>query len=125
MEYHLLIYYLCRLTIKFFTRRKAMGDRSLKTLGVRLTRADKLLVKVLGHRMELVRQVGAHKARNGQKIIRVEIERQRLIKARAWARKNGLRPDFVSAILYLIIAESCRLQIDQLQGGKSKRRPKG
>ena len=102
-----------------------MVDRDLKALGVRLTKADKLLMEALKYRMKLVHQVGAHKVRNGQRIIRLGIERQRLIKARSWARKNGLRPDFVSAVLYLIIAESCRLQIDQLQGGKGKHRPKG
>jgi len=103
-----------------------MVDRDLKALGARLTRADKLLVKALGHRMELVRQVGVHKARNGKRIIRPRVERQRLARVRAWARKYGIKNiNCVNAIWYIIIAESIRLQIDQLQGGKGKHRPKG
>lgn len=101
-----------------------MADRSLKALGIRLAKADELLVEVLGYRMALVRQVGAHKALNGQKIIRQKVECRRIAMVRALARRYGMNPEFVSALLYLVIAESCRLQIAQLQGGKSKRRSK-
>lgn len=97
-----------------------MADRSLKALGIRLAKADELLVEVLGYRTQLARQVGAHKALNGQKIIRLEVERQRLIKVRAWARKHDMKnTGFINAVWYMIIAESCRLQIAQLQGGKN------
>ena len=102
-----------------------MVDRNLKTLGARLAKADKLLVAVLGYRMALVRQVGAHKVRNGQKIIRPKVEYRRIAMVRTLARRYGMNPDFVSALLYLVITESCRVQIAQLQSGKSKRKPKG
>lgn len=92
-----------------------MGDRNLKMLGIRLTRADELLVEALGYRMELVRQVGAHKKKNGQKIIRPKVERQRITRVCALAHEYGMNPDFVGAIWYMIIAESCRLQVAQLQ----------
>lgn len=100
-----------------------MADKSLKLLGIRLAKADALLVEVLAYRMHVVRQIGSHKVRNGQKIIRPGIERQRISSARALAQQYGISGSFINAIWYTIIAEACRLQIVQVQGTKNACRP--
>ncbi|MBI4059515.1 methyltransferase domain-containing protein [Candidatus Giovannonibacteria bacterium] len=80
------------------------------------TKADKQLVEVLGKRLELSRLVEKLK-REGKKtpdhIYNAKAEKERLDEAGAYAQELGINPYFVQAVLYLIIDESCKIQMIQ------------
>lgn len=96
-------------------------DLNLKELGSRLAKVDELLMALLKRRMELALQVGTYKMKRGLPVVRLKVEHQRLAKVRAWARKNKLNPHFVDLILYAAISESCKQQLQQLQGTSRRR----
>ena len=92
------------------------SESFIKTLGSRLGKIDQLTIAVLAKRMELVRLVEEWKHRHSDRpILREEIEGKRLAQAAQWAKKRGLNSNFVQAFLYLVISESCRIQIGELQ----------
>lgn len=98
-------------------------DLDLKELGARLAKVDILLMSLLQRRMELAFQVGTYKMKKGLPFIRLKVEKERLAKIRQWARKHKMNPHFVNSILYLVIGESCKQQLIQLQS-TSKRKLK-
>ena len=89
---------------------------NLKELGSRIEALDLLLLTLVAHRMTLSLSVGAYKKANGEKIYRRDAEKKRLDTARHIAVNSGLDDNFAHALLYLIIDESCKQQMIQLQG---------
>lgn len=88
----------------------------LKELGKRLKKVDHHLIALLAKRTILAKQVQEKKyVDGGQPIIRLDVEDQRFADIKKWAEKRGINPIFAESILYFIIAESCRVQIDHLQ----------
>jgi len=90
-------------------------ELDLRELGDRLKMVDQHIVALLAQRMELARQVERYKRHRGQPIIRFEVEDDRLNKIAGLARERGLNPNFLFSLFYSIIAESCRVQINQMQ----------
>ena len=86
----------------------------LKKLGACLEEIDQKIIILLAERMKLAKQVAEYKGVQIP-IIRTGVENKRLKKIEELAKKKNLNPSFIRAIFYLIIAESCRVQINQLQ----------
>lgn len=89
---------------------------NLKELAVRLDKVDMLLLALVKRRMDIALQVGEYKFRiTKEDIFRPKIEARRLSKFRRWARTHKMSPHFAEALFYLIIGESCKQQLIQLQ----------
>lgn len=95
----------------------------LKELGRRLRYIDKGVLALVAQRMGLVKQIEEIKRQEGQPIYRSDIEGQRLDQAAQWAQGYGVNPDFARALLYMIIGESCKTQMIQLQQDHSEHTP--
>ncbi len=97
---------------------------NLAELGSRLSKVDMLLLALLKRRMDLALQVGAYKinekTKEKQSIFRPEIEDKRLAAFREWATEHRMNPHFAEALFYLIIGESCKQQMIQLQNSAGK-----
>lgn len=92
------------------------SDDFIKMLGFQLGKIDHLIMAILAKRMGLAELVEEFKHRHGdQPILRKEIEDGRLAQAARWAEEKGLNPNFTQTLLYLVISESCRVQIGKLQ----------
>ncbi len=91
----------------------------LQKLGTHLEKIDQHIITLLAERMELSKQVAEYKSAQIP-ILRTQIENERLKKIEELAKKNNLNPSFAQAIFYIIIAESCRVQINQLQSSSNK-----
>lgn len=91
-------------------------------LAVRLGKVDMLLLALLKRRMDLALQVGEYKMKKNppEEIFRPKIEDDRLGTFRAWAAEHKMNPHFVEALFYLIIGESCKQQMIQLQSSAGK-----
>lgn len=87
----------------------------LEQLGARLKSVDIMLMALVKRRMDLALQVGLYKRREGQKIFRAEVEDKRIAEVKGWAAQHDLNPSFAATLLYLLIGESCKLQMIQLQ----------
>jgi chorismate mutase len=103
---------------------------NLEQLGVLLAKIDRHLIMTLKKRMELAHKVEEYKSLeekdpNKQTIIRPNVETERLQAFSKLAEKVGLSPDFARVILWAIIAESCRIQIDQKQKREKHNRKGG
>lgn len=96
-------------------KRKRGEPPTLKELGVYLAKIDRHIIALLARRTELVLLVEERKKIEGIPILRKGTEEQRLEKIKEWAKEKGIDPNFAQALLYIIIAESCRAQIEQLQ----------
>lgn len=88
---------------------------NLEELGARLARVDTLMMVLAKRRMELALQVGVFKRHANQKIFRADVENRRIAKIKEWAAEHGLNPNFAASLLYLLIDESCKQQMIQLQ----------
>lgn len=86
----------------------------LKKLGVHLEEIDQKIIILLAERMKVSKLVAEYKS-SQIPILRIEVENKRLKKIEELAEKKNLNPSFARAIFYIIIAESCRVQIGQLQ----------
>lgn len=84
---------------------------SLKQFDPLFKQIDKEILQKFAERMNLSREVGALKARNGKRIIRRETENRRINQIKRQARSLGINPNFAAAIFQLIIGESCREQM--------------
>jgi chorismate mutase len=93
-------------------------EKRLWVLDGSLAAADADLVLLLARRMELVVKVAHCKMRSGKPILREEIEKRRVARMVELATKAGLSPEFMRAIYYMVIAESCRVQIRTKEEGK-------
>jgi SAM-dependent methyltransferase/chorismate mutase len=91
----------------------------LKDLGERLAVVDATVMRLIKHRMDLARLVGENKIETEKKIFRSDIEDERIGRIVSIARELGLNPHFATSLLYLLINESCKLQMIQLQEGRS------
>lgn len=87
----------------------------LKQLGKRIEAVDRLLIRLVNHRMGLSISVGARKRADEQPIFRQEAEDKRIDAIRIEGRKLNLNPSFAEALIYLIIGESCKQQMIRLQ----------
>ena len=103
-----------------------LGMLNLKELGKRLAYTDRHLFSVLGVRLgfgglsdlvALVKQDEERKKTGSSvyAIKRQEIESQRLAMARHWARTQKVDPNFADSVLFLAIAESCRVQAERME----------
>ena len=63
--------------------------------------------------MDLASQIAECKIQNKLSIISREIEEKRLNKFADFAKQIGLNPDFAKSILYLIIGEACRIEMEE------------
>lgn len=88
---------------------------NLEQLGVRLASVDTMIMVLAKRRMELALQVGHYKRRENEKIFRADVEDKRIAKIKEWALEHGLNPNFAASFLYLLIDESCKQQMIQLQ----------
>lgn len=88
---------------------------NLEQLGGRLATLDSLILQLVKRRMNLAEQVGQFKRSSGEAIYRKEVEDRRIQVIRDLATRHGLNPHFAESLLYLLINESCKLQMIQLQ----------
>lgn len=88
---------------------------NLEQLGERLGQVDRALVALMQRRMELSLQVEEYKRARNQVISRPEIETNRLNEVCKLAERVGMNPEFARSIFYVIIGESCKVQLIQLQ----------
>jgi SAM-dependent methyltransferase/chorismate mutase len=87
----------------------------LKDLGHRLATVDVMIIQLIARRMGLAEQVGKYKRKNGDMIFRGDIEDKRIEEIRKISVSLGINPHFAESILYMLINESCKLQMIQLQ----------
>jgi chorismate mutase len=90
-------------------------DLKLKNFGERIEQIDLALMALLKKRSALTKQVALYKIRNGQKFVRLNVEKQRINAVRKWAKTNGIDPNFAQQILYSVINESCKQQLVELE----------
>jgi len=83
-----------------------------------IAKIDAELVSLLARRMEIAEDVAQFKMKCGSPILREKVERQRTKKMVELAREAGLDPEFVRAVAYLVIAESCRVQLRTKESGE-------
>lgn len=89
---------------------------TLEQLGSRIDLVDATLLALVANRMTLTLNVGALKKSTDDAIYNRTRERERLDMARYLAVNGlGLDDNFAHALLYLIIDESCKQQMIQLQ----------
>lgn len=99
------------------------NKHSLDSLGKRIRLIDRMVIDALVARQRLAKQVGALKIENGQPIYRRDIEESRINDARTYGASRGLNPDFIAALLYAVIKESCMEQLLQREDGSEGYRP--
>ena len=92
----------------------------LNELRSRLKRVDMMLLALLKRRMDLALQVGAYKIQKNEDIFRSETEDKRLAAFREWATNHKMNPHFAEALFYMIIGESCKQQMIQLQSSAGR-----
>ena len=90
-------------------------DSGLNKLGERIGKIDLELMALLKRRSDLTKMVALYKIKSGRKFVRLNIEKQRLDAVRKWAKTHGMDPNFAQQILYSIINESCKQQLNELQ----------
>jgi chorismate mutase len=95
-----------------------MEKAQLSALNDAIAKTDAELVLILGQRMNLVTKVANIKIKNGRKIVRKGVEDERTKKVIELACAAGLNPEFMQAIYYLIILQSCRVQIMVKEGSQ-------
>jgi ubiquinone/menaquinone biosynthesis C-methylase UbiE/chorismate mutase len=91
--------------------------RTKQAVGADIARVDTQLLLLIAQRIALVREVGVIKKDAKEQIVRLDVENGRLASAAEFAVRHGLNPHFTEALLYFIIAESCKEQTMIHQGG--------
>ncbi len=87
----------------------------LTELGNRLATIDLMIMRLALRRMHIAQQVGRYKQSRKEPFVRLDIEDQRIIRVREWAVAHGLNQHFAESLLYLLINESCKRQLYDLQ----------
>lgn len=97
--------------------KKRIQREPLENLRKQLATLDQTLLAILAKRAALSEQVEDWKTfeANGQKTIHPQAEQEKFSFLAEQAKKNGLNPAFIQSLYYLIISESCRIQIDRRQ----------
>ena len=91
----------------------------LSELGRDIGFVDRHLIDTLCRRADLALAVEHVKrvAGGGEPISRLDVEDARLVALATYAAERGLNPNFVRALQYIVIAESCKAQMIQREGG--------
>ena len=90
----------------------------LSALGETIAKVDKDLINILATRMCLAKEVVHSKMRHGLPILRKKVEKQRAAQMARWAKEVGLSPEFARVVFYVVLAESCRIQIQAKESAK-------
>lgn len=88
----------------------------IEELGVRLRKVDEMIWELAMRRMHIAGQVEKTKRQKGEVIFRPQTEDNRINDARNWAADRDLNPHFVESLMYLLINESCKVQLIQREG---------
>ncbi len=81
----------------------------------RLALVDDMIFRLIRTRMSIAADVAAFKRRTGESIFRSSVEDARIERVRKLAEDIGLNPHFAASMLYLLIDESCKQQMIQIQ----------
>ncbi len=95
----------------------------LAQLGEDLRKIDSLIMDLVKRRMDVAHLVAQEKQRTGGLMYRPQIEDQRIAAIGEHARSIGLNPHMARAMLYFLIAESCKEQtilIESQQGSAAR-----
>jgi len=94
----------------------------LVQLGEDLRKIDRLIMDLVKRRMDVAHLVAQEKQRTGGVMYRPDIEDQRIAQIGEHAQAIGLNPHMARALLYFLIAESCKEQTILLesQAGAAK-----
>ena len=96
----------------------------LSEIGARLAKVDMLLMSIVKQRMDLALEVERRKSvgktAEERKIFNFKREEERLMAVGDWAKEHGMNPHFAQTLLYLLIGESCKQQMIQLQNRAGK-----
>lgn len=82
----------------------------LVQLGDDLRKIDRLIMDLVKRRMDVAQLVAQEKQRTGGAMYRPQVEDQRIAAIGDHARTIGLNPHMARAVLYFLIAESCKEQ---------------
>lgn len=95
----------------------------LVQLGDDLRKIDRLIMDLVKRRMDVAHLVAQEKQRTGGIMYRPDIEDQRIAAIGDHARAIGLNPHMARAVLYFLIAESCKEQtiLIESQAGAAQR----
>jgi SAM-dependent methyltransferase len=95
----------------------------LAQLGEDLRKIDRLIMDLVKRRMDVAHLVALEKQRTGGVMYRPQIEDQRIAAIGEHARAIGLNPHMARAVLYFLIAESCKEQtiLVESQAGDAQR----
>lgn len=97
-----------------------LGLLNLKKISRRLARVDRHLLQTLAVRIgagslsDAVAECKRKQQGPLPDLTRKEIEDQRMAQAATWAERLGIDPDYAAAVLYGVISESCRTQMNFL-----------
>ena len=91
----------------------------LVQLGEDLRKIDRLIMDLVKRRMDVAQLVAQEKQRTGGVMYRPQIEDQRIAAIGDHARTIGLNPHMARAVLYFLIAESCKEQTILLESQAS------
>lgn len=96
----------------------------LAMLGEDLKKIDRLIMDLVKRRMDVAHLVAQEKQRTGGVMYRPDVEDQRIAGIGEHARRIGLNPHMARAMLYFLIAESCKEQTILLESqGAAQARP--
>jgi len=82
----------------------------------RLANIDEQIMRAARQRIVVAKEVATTKEVRGEPIFRPKVENDRLNDAVVLAKEIGLNPNFAHALKYLLIDESCKEQMIQIQG---------
>jgi ubiquinone/menaquinone biosynthesis C-methylase UbiE/chorismate mutase len=97
-----------------------LGLLDLQKIGRRLARVDRHLLQTLAVRIgagslsEAVAECKRKQQGPLPELTRKEVEEQRIALVMTWAERLNIDPNFAAALLYGVISESCRTQMDFL-----------
>src|SRR3989344_1355676 len=91
-------------------------DPILAEIGKKIGKVDTLIMRMVRRRMDLSADVVARKVELGKpRIFNSDREEKRLEAVEVWASNHEINRNFARALLYLVIDESCKVQMDLLQ----------
>jgi len=82
----------------------------------KIAKLDDQILKLAAQRMKIAKEIERIKRDSeDQKIIRKTVEDEKIEQYRTAAKRLGVNPNFAQALLYLLISESTREQVNQRQ----------